>query len=632
MRQSPCAGTIQINFEDIKLKEQVKTFLVEHRRLHAAELYLLVVLLLFGTLACFLLPVGGGYDEEEHLIRVWEMSDYTFLPNEKLGNQLPFPAVFRDMSYRREFIVRAVPADFQEKYGELSLDSMDYIYDVDTRSVYSPPLLLPQALVMRFLGRSQQLPALTLYYATRLAGLLSYLVLCLLAIRLIPYGKWVLAILATSPVAILQSATVTPDTISNGIAFLFIAGCLAVAAQKEMGRRKLGALIVLIFVLLWGKINIVPLVILPFLIIPPSRYKVKYGYWILLTVALVFFLIEVAGWNLIAYGRYHDALTGADPVGQVKFILSNLIQFTGILLNNIWSNRVDYLRAWIAIYGLDYWPVPIWTFYLYAAGLLAALLFQENENKPQREVRIGLTITFVAAYLWTIVSLYLTYTPVASEIVRGVQGRYFAGVMPLLFLALAGLSFQKQIRIPGYLPLLLGGASLIFYITGMYLSYHVVCGSQYYMGGLCYQPNYKNWAPNDVYSAPVSPDLSLKQEVIAECNGLTQFRVWLDASAADDQGITEFSLTESGTGEVLMRSTVSNAELPVKSWYTLTSEPDLNSSGKTYLFTVQTAQAQGPQVAYSLQQEYPEGALYENDDDVNRDMIFQMGCVAGWNQ
>jgi hypothetical protein len=108
--------------------------------------------------------------------------------------------------------------------------------------------------------------------------------------------------------------------------------------------------------------------------------------------------------------------------------------------------------------------------------------------------------------------------------------------------------------------------------------------------------------------------------------------VWLDASAADPLGLTEFSLTESGTGEVLMRSTVSNAKLPVKSWHTLTSEPDLNSNGKLYLFTVQSTQGQGPQVAYSLQQEYPEGALYENDDDINRDMIFQMGCVAGWGK
>jgi len=237
------------------LKEKFKEFISKNKYLHGAEIYLIIVLLIFGTLAFFFLPVGGGYDEEEHLIRVWEMSDFTFIPNDKLGNQLPYPKVFREMTYRRDYLVRAVPADFLEKYGSLSLDSMDYIYDVDTRSVYSPPLLLPQSLVMRFLGRSQQLPALTVYYACRIAGLLSYILLCFLAIRLIPFGKWILAIIATSPVAILQTGTITPDTISNGIAFLFIAGCLAVAKQKEIHRNEIIALLVLVSILFFGKIR-----------------------------------------------------------------------------------------------------------------------------------------------------------------------------------------------------------------------------------------------------------------------------------------------------------------------------------------------------------------------------------------
>jgi hypothetical protein len=124
--------------------------------LHGAEIYLLIVLLVFGLGIGILLPVSGGYDEETHLLRVWEMSSYTFIPNDKLGADMPFPAVYWEMSYRRPFIVRPVEADFWEKYGNLRLDALGYIYSgVQTRSVYSPPLLLPQALVMRFLGRSQ---------------------------------------------------------------------------------------------------------------------------------------------------------------------------------------------------------------------------------------------------------------------------------------------------------------------------------------------------------------------------------------------------------------------------------------------------------------------------------------------
>jgi len=620
--------------EAAELKDRIKDYLSGHGRLHGAEIYLIVVLLVFGTLACFLLPLSGGYDEEEHLIRVWEMSDYTFLPNEKLGNKLPFPLVFRDMSYRREFIVRAVPADFWQKYRGLSLDSMDYIYDVDTRSVYSPPLLLPQALVMRLLGRSQQLPALTVYYACRLAGLFSYLILVFLAVRLIPYGKWLLAVLASSPLAILQAATVTPDTISNGIAFLFIGGCLGIAVKSELRWRELTTLMILVLVLFWAKVNMVPLALLPFLIIPLSKFKVRYGYWMLLAAAVVLFVVEVAGWNLLAYSRYYDALEGADPSGQVKFILANPLGFLIILIENIWTSTPSYLRAWIAIYGLDYWPVPIWTYYLYGAGLLGALLAGRGDNEPDKRTRIGLLIVFAAASLGTIISLYLSYTPVGSDVVRGVQGRYFAGIMPLLFLALACLPILMRIRIPVYLPLALGGLSLALYITGMYLSYHVTCGSEYYVPGLCYQPNYKNWAPNDLYSEPLSKELSLTQEIVSECGGMTELRVWMDASEADPNGITQFTLTDASTGHELINTSVSNSDFPNKSWYSMKFPPEADSLGKLYFLAIREddASVAGPRISISLQPEYLEGKLYENDEAISRDIIFQAGCMAGWDK
>ena len=70
---------------------------------------------------------------------------------------MPFPAVYWEMSYRRPFIVRPVETEFLEQYQGLRVDAHDYIYgSAETRSVYAPPLLLPQALVMRYFGRSER--------------------------------------------------------------------------------------------------------------------------------------------------------------------------------------------------------------------------------------------------------------------------------------------------------------------------------------------------------------------------------------------------------------------------------------------------------------------------------------------
>jgi uncharacterized membrane protein len=623
--------------EILPYKNRPEQIISKRISFHGAEVYLILALLVFGLGACFLLPVSGGYDEETHLLRVWEMSALTFIPNEALGAGMPFPAVYWEMSYRRPFIVRAVEPDFWDKYGNLALEAHDYIYgSVETRSVYSPPLLLPQALVMRYLGRSWQLPALTVFYACRLVGLLSYLLLVWLAVRLIPFGKWILAILATSPVAILQAATLSADTISNGIAFLFIAGALFIVDKvdkQELGRREWGFLALLLFILFWGKLNVVPLTLLPFLLIRPSQFKIRFGYVLLIITAVLLFLAEVLGWNMLAYSRLLTAPEGTNPLEQVQFILSHPLKMISILAVDLWAKGVSYFRNWIAIYGFAYWPVPVFTYYFYAAGLVAALLMKEDKAIDKR-IRAGLIIVFVITYVATILSLYVTFNPVGNNVVEGVQGRYFTTVMPLLFLALASLPISKRIQLPAFLPVILAGTSLLLYIAGMYLSYHIPCGSQYYQQGLCYQPNYKNWAPNDLYSAPLSNQLILKQEIVPECNGLTEVRVWVNATGADPDGKTTFVLREISQQSAIASVMASNSELPVGSWYTLHFQPDWGSAGKLYELIIQgeSVDTIGPRIAYSLRQEYPEGKLYENEDPIQRDVIFQTGCIAGWQK
>ncbi len=594
--------------------------------MHSAEIYLFAVLLIFGVAVCLLLPISAGYDEETHLMRVWQMSDFAFLPNEE---KTPFPAVYWELSYRRQFIVRAVEADFWATYGSLPMDAYDYVYGtVETRSVYSPPLLLPQAMVMRFLGRGERLPALPVYYAIRLIGLFSYALLAWLAVRFIPFGKWILAILAASPVAILQASTISADAISNGIAFLFIGGTIAIANQKEIRWKEWGWLAILFFILFMGKVNIVPLAILPFLIIPPSRFNMRFGYLLLLTTAAALFAIEVVGWNALAYSQLHALPEGTNPRGQVLFILRQPIEFLSILSQTIRGRWFSYLLDWVAIYGFAYWPVPAWTFYLFAAALIAALLI--NKDSIQTRTRVGLLLVFLLSYVGTYILLYITGNPVGFRSVEGVQGRYFTTVMPLLFLGLAGLPTLKRIRIPSALPVILSVLSLLFYTTGMYLSYHVNCGSQFYQSGLCYQPNYKNWAPDERYSSPVSTQLTLKQEIVLECNGASEVRVWVNASEANPSGTTKFILQDVDQGREILQETVSNAKFPNGGWFTLHFDPDWESLGKFYLLTI-TSNSTGPQIAYSLRAEYPAGKLFENDQPMPQDMIFQTGCVAGWN-
>ena len=166
-----------------------------------------------------------------------------------------------------------------------------------------------------------------------MVGLLSFLLLAWLAVRVIPFGKWTLAILASSPVVILQASTVSANAISNGIAFLFVGASLALVNRKELYWKEWIAFAFLFLILFWGKLNIVPLAILPFVLLRPSSFKMRYGYVLLLLVAVVLLLVEVGGWNLVAYSRLHTAPTGTDPIGQIRFMLGKplIISAIGLL-------------------------------------------------------------------------------------------------------------------------------------------------------------------------------------------------------------------------------------------------------------------------------------------------------------
>ncbi|MCF6278221.1 MAG: DUF2142 domain-containing protein [Anaerolineales bacterium] len=244
--------------------------------LHPAEKFLLFALGSFGVLALLWLPVSAGYDEETHFVRVWQMSNLDMLPNNVDKAEIPFPSIYWDLSYRRQFIVRAVESGFWDEYGKLPINAHDYTYGVETRSVYSPLLLLPQAIIVRYAGRSLGLPALPVFYLTRLAGLLAYALLTWSAVRLIPFGKWTFAILALSPMSLLQAVTISADTISNGIAFLFIAGVLFIAQkEKKIEGKEWWHLVCLSALLFASKVNSTYLILLPLTLLPPARFRTK---------------------------------------------------------------------------------------------------------------------------------------------------------------------------------------------------------------------------------------------------------------------------------------------------------------------------------------------------------------------
>ena len=598
------------------------------------EIFLICILLTFGIPMILLIPPGAGYDEEDHLVRVWEISGLSFIPGELPAKEMQYPRIFRDLAYRQQASLGIIDSDFWQTNANALLDEHGYVHrKINTKSVYSPALLLPQAITMRYLGRVANLPALSVFYLARFAGLLSYLSLIWLAIRIIPFGKWLLLILSVSPMALFQATTITSDTISNGIGFLFIAGSLEIAKSEGMEWKKIGTLLLLVFLLFLAKLNVIFLILLPFVLISPSRYEQRWIYLFIVVISIILFIVEVVGWNVIA-SRNADSLMANDAnvPAQLQHILGHPLHFLGIVIKDLFMNGISYVQTWINGYGYYYWTPPHIASIFFLLSLGSVLLVASTADAVDKKFNILFITVFVLGYLATIVLMYLTFTPVGSDKILGPQGRYFIPSAMLLFLALSSLSALKKLGRPsinwgmGFLI-----AALSINLLGILLAFYVPCGTTFYSTELCYQPLYKDFTAESHPSPTISNEISMAQEVQVTCDGFTELRVLLYPSISQPQGTTRFILQDPINDQKLMDTLVQNDQIASEDWYPLRFNPDWHSNGKEYLLkalSVDASKGQGLRLFYSAEPEF-QGNLYENGQLAQGGAVLQYGCITG---
>src|SRR5215211_2765388 len=101
------------------------------------EISLLLILLLFGVPMSILIPPGAGYDEEDHLIRVWELSAFSLLPGQMSPQELRYPIMFRDLAYRQQANAGIIDKDFWRQNVWLSLSERGFVRrELVTKSAY----------------------------------------------------------------------------------------------------------------------------------------------------------------------------------------------------------------------------------------------------------------------------------------------------------------------------------------------------------------------------------------------------------------------------------------------------------------------------------------------------------------
>jgi hypothetical protein len=414
------------------------------------EYVFLVIALAWGVAQVFIVPPLQVPDEGDHWFRAWALTDGQLTADRQGMVTLPGEFARTADLYTRLLGVGGslgLPISLEGQPGFSGYEDLfngagppGTVRVASRVASYGPVGYLPQAVGVG-LGRLVGAPPLTCFYLARLANLLAALALLFFAIRLAPFGKQLILLLALLPMTMYELASVSCDALTISGALLFTSLLLRASTLVALRRIDIALVLAASAVFLNVKPGYWALVLLVLLITPSQlggrrRYVafVAGNVLVVVGVFLVVFLLTATEGRVQA---------GGGPQAQLLFILQQPLSFLGILWSNVRTDLVAWTLQSIGVLGwLSFALQPT----LYLTVLLGGLGFftrmrEAVSLRPWR--RVLLAAVGVAVFLTMAVALYAFLEPTGSDRIY-IQGRYLAPVWLLLLLSAYGIRFAQR--------------------------------------------------------------------------------------------------------------------------------------------------------------------------------------------
>lgn len=290
------------------------------------------------------------------------------------------------------------------------------------------------------------------FYFGRLFGLIFFVFCVFLSIRRIPKFKLTLGLLSITPMALQQAASYSYDGFINGVS-LFLISSLIYIYVNEYEITLSDYLCVLIPAMLLAPAKgafgfiILPTIILFMLVIPVTKYsnwKKKTIFIILIAVCItgMFFIFKS---STIIGEAFPNAKQSLDSVHGnknellgIKKIIYEPVTTLRVFQSTLHNSAISWLFGSIGsvLSGMSL-SVPSWIILLYVLVIsLSVFRGKEKVSTFSPFTRIILFFGVLSYIVVVMVSMYLSFTPYGSDVVAGIQGRYFIPILPLLFICL----------------------------------------------------------------------------------------------------------------------------------------------------------------------------------------------------
>ena len=405
----------------------------------------LVIGLIFGLMLVFSNPPWHTNDEDRHFYNAYALSQGNIGPQVKDGKMgHPMPAnlikavqIHQGLAFNQgQLISKAKLKELESQ--PLDINKTEFCENVN--AVQLPFPYIPSSIMIK-IGMLFNDNPIWIGWWGRIGALLSYLIIIFWAIKIIPYFKPLLTLIALSPMALYQGASVTYDTLNLAFLFLLFALVIKFYYQKTVITFKQILLFCLIAFL--HRCSKDGYFILYFSIFAISYQKFENKKLYLLTFV---FLLLANFLPSYLWNQYLSYFTLPSATLQRDFIFNSNLNLTfhtqhpfytfWIAIENVFYQGKVWLSGCVGRFGYSYTLLPDWLIFL---QLLACVFVVINE-KPDiplsnrfKYILLGFGILNILAIIF---GFLIMASPVGANLIYGLQGRYFIPMLPYLFLGL----------------------------------------------------------------------------------------------------------------------------------------------------------------------------------------------------
>lgn len=434
------------------------------------ERYFIVTAVLFGILYSFILSPYSAPDEDRHFFASYRLSNILMgqQAEDEYGhiymracdvNEYGTYANKQDMLS----IVRALVNGENDKSTEIVASQKRYAPNA------SVVLYFPQAVGI-CIARLMNVNYIRLVYFGRFMNLFVFIVITALAIRLLPYGKWIVYAISQIPIVMELVSSYSYDATIIALTFLLISYILNLMEQKEqVSTRQWIILAVISLIYAPLKPVYVPFIALGFLIPFKRKSAMSWKDFVyitsifLLSVVMVVVVHKCSFLMLSSIGRENKIQPDEKIVNNemvideeealsikyidhyekpnVRFILENpfdLIEsYMGTFLNCFDEFLLSAFGGYLGWYDVEL-PVfiPIMAmFFLYMSFAYEDYQISSNMLGYKRG---WVLLMLFGCWFAILLTFYLRMTSPSQKILGGVQGRYFTPSFALSIFFLQG--------------------------------------------------------------------------------------------------------------------------------------------------------------------------------------------------